>query len=274
MMVKTLGALAGLVLLAVVAGTIRWNRVTAHDVAELEAHATATDGSFQTSVVDDLPAPAAAYFRAALKIGQPLIRGVMATQEAEFFINGAWRPLTATQHFTTSSPGFVWDARINMAPLLSASVRDAFVNGRGVMQASIFGLYPLANQIDKPELDAGALQRYLGEAVWFPTALLPSAAVSWTPRDERSATVTLRDGSTTVSLTYEFKDDRVVSISGDRYRENNGTYTKQPWHIRCDDHRAFDSVVIPRYCEVSWIVNGRAEPYWRGRISSIAYQYE
>jgi hypothetical protein len=32
--------------------------------------------------------------------------------------------------------------------------------------------------------------------------------------------------------------------------------------------------MIPRHCEVSWLVNGRLEPYWRGRITSIRYRYE
>lgn len=86
--------------------------------------------------------------------------------------------------------------------------------------------------------------------------------------------VTLRDGATTVSLVFEFNADGfVTSIQGDRFKENNGNYTLQPWRIQCDEYRDRDGMVIPLHCEVAWITGGRPEPYWRGRITSITYRY-
>ena len=122
--------------------------------------------------------------------------------------------------------------------------------------------------------NAGALQRYLGEAVWFPTALLPSPRVTWVARDDRSAEVTLLDGVTRVSLVVAF-DERgfVTFVSGDRFKESGGTYTLQPWEIRCDEHTERNGMIIPLRCEVAWVTNGIAAPYWRGRITSIAYRY-
>ena len=271
--IRSAAVLTGLGLLAGVAGTTGWNRASRQAIAGLESAPGSREATYQLSAIAAAPAPVAAYFRKVLKEGQPLVRSAVATQEADFFINGAWRRLTATQHFSTSPPGFVWDARIGMAPLLSASVRDAYVRGHGAMQASMFGLYSLADQMNKPELNAGALQRYLGEAVWFPTALLPSASVTWSERDEHSAVVTLRDQLSTVSLIYEYDDGLVTSITGDRYKESDGRYTLQTWHIRCDENETRDGMIIPRHCEVSWMVNGRLEPYWRGRITSITYRY-
>jgi hypothetical protein len=32
-------------------------------------------------------------------------------------------------------------------------------------------------------------------------------------------------------------------------------------------------MLIPLHAEVAWITGGRAEPYWRGRITSITYRY-
>ena len=258
---------------ALVAGTTGWNRDSEAAVAKLVSSPLPAS-TYNVGSVESLPPPVQRFFRAVLKHGQPIVRSATATQEAEFFINGSWRPLRATQHFTTSPPGFVWDARIEMAPLMPASVRDAYVGGRGMMQASMFGLYTLADQVDKPELNAGALQRYLGEAVWFPTALLPSPAVSWAPRDDRSAIVTLRDGVTQVSLALAF-DDRgfVTFVSGDRFKESGGSYTIRPWEIRCDEHSERNGMIIPLRCEVAWVTNGTAEPYWRGRITSITYGY-
>jgi hypothetical protein len=257
---------------AVFAGSSSWNRATAATVAKLPP--PSESGVFTLAVLGDLPEPAARYFRRVLREGQPIVRSAIATQEAEFFLNGAWRPLRATQQFVTSPPGFVWDARIGMAPLVSAFVRDSYVGGTGSMIASALGVYPIVNQTATPELNAGALQRFLGEAIWVPTALLPSATVTWTAHSERSAMVTLRDGATTVALVFEFNADGfVTTIQGDRFKENNGAYTLQPWRIQCDEYRDRDGMVIPLHCEVAWITDGRPEPYWRGRITSITYRY-
>jgi hypothetical protein len=259
---------------AAIAGTSAWDRASAATVDKLRSSPAAAASTYRASALESLPPPVERFFRAVLKDGQPVVRSAIATQEAEFFINGSWRPLRATQHFTTSPPGFVWDARIGMAPLITASVRDAYVAGSGMMQASMFGLYTLADQVGTPDLNAGALQRYLGEAVWFPTALLPSPTVTWLPVNDRSATVTLRDGAAVVSLDFAFNDRGLATrIIGDRYKEDGGVYTLQPWQIECDEHADRDGMIIPQRCEVSWINDGTAEPYWRGRITSIAYRF-
>lgn len=269
-----LAILIGASVAAALAGASSWTRATRASVAELTP-AFSEPAVFTASSVDGLPAPVARYFHRAITSDHPMVRAAIATQEAEFFINGGWRPLTATQHFSVSPPGFVWDARIQMAPLLPALVRDSYVKQRGAMQASLYGAYTMVNERNKPQLDAGALQRFLGEAIWFPTALLPSPAITWKARDDRSAFATLQDGATAVTLLFEFGDDGMpVTISGDRYKEDRGSYTIQPWQIRCDRHELHDGLTIPSYCEAAWIINGTREPYWRGRITSINYQYD
>jgi hypothetical protein len=270
------------VIFAIVAGATAalgrmasWRDATAARVAALEA----SSGLRAPELVIDaaaLPPAAARYFARALGDGpRRIVKSAVATQEAEFFINGGWRPLTATQHFTTTPAGLVWDARIAMAPLVAAWVRDSYVGGRGAMQASLLGVYTLVDQQGVPALDAGALQRFLGEAVWFPTALLPSPAVQWSAGDDLSATVTLTDHDTTVALRYHFDGSGdVVKVSGDRFKESGGRYTLQPWVIGCGDHAERGGMRIPLYCEVSWIGEGGPEPYWRGRITTIDYAFQ
>jgi hypothetical protein len=251
-----------------------WHRTTGDMVARMRAGVVPKPGTFTAQSVEQLPPPVARYFRRALTEGQPLIVSAIATQEAEFRANGAWKPLRATQHFTIMPPGFLWDARIRMAPLMPALVRDAYIEGRGLMQATMFGVFPLVNQAAFPELNAGALQRYLGEAVWLPTALLPGHGVTWTPIDDRSATATLVDGGASVSLRFHFDDrDDIVEVSGHRFAEHQGQYELRPWHVRCFDHVKRNGMTIPQSCEVAWISKKGAEPYWRGRIASIEYDF-
>lgn len=251
-----------------------WHRATRRKVALLVSRESAVPGAFSTSDIDRLPPPVARYFRRALTDGQPLVVSARATQEGAFFVKNAWRPMHATQDFTTSPPGFVWDARIEMMPFMPAYVRDAYVGRRGAMQATMFGFYPLMNQEGVPQLNAGALQRYLGEAVWMPTALLPGCGVTWTAIDQTSATATLADGPNRVSLRFIFNDrDQIVEVRGDRFAESNGRYVLTPWRVQCFEHAERSGMMIPLSCEAAWLSAEGAKPYWRGRISAISYKF-
>jgi len=48
----------------------------------------------------------------------------------------------------------------------------------------------------------------------------------------------------------------------------------QPWQIHCAEHAERDGMTIPLWCEVAWVNGGKAEPYWRGRITSMTYHYD
>ncbi len=95
-----------------------------------------------------LPAPVRAYFEEVLTDGQHLVRNVRLRQRGELRLGGVdapWRPLTATQHFTTRPPGFVWDATIDVFPYLPARVVDLYEQGEGMLRARLFGVVPVAS---------------------------------------------------------------------------------------------------------------------------------
>ncbi|MFM8533298.1 MAG: DUF6544 family protein [Acidimicrobiia bacterium] len=271
--VGSVAAMIGLALAATLAASMRWDRQTTALIASLGA-GNAAPSTYREAILADLPPPAQRYFRASLRPDQPMMRSAVATQQAEFYINDAWRPLTATQHFRISPPAFVWDARIAMAPMMPVSVRDSYVDGHGAMKASMLGLIGLADVAERPELNLGARQRFLGEAVWLPTALLPSPTVRWSPRDDHSAVATLSDNGRDVSLVFEFDETGMVrTISGDRYKEAAGAFTLQRWLITCGEATDHDGLRIPARCEVAWIVDGKPVPYWRGRLETIRYEF-
>jgi hypothetical protein len=187
---------------------------------------------------------------------------------------GKWRPLSAEQRFVVRPAGFVWDARIAMMPLVPVLVRDSYVDGTGTMHASMAGVYTVTHQSATPKLDEGALQRYLAEAVWFPTALLPSAGVIWRAVDDHSAVAALTDDHSTVSMTFHFDESGdVTRLTGHRYYEEKGTYTLRPWIVTCADYEAHNGVRIPTNCEVAWQLPSGLQPYWRGRISAVQYEF-
>jgi hypothetical protein len=108
-----------------------------------------------------------------------------------------WKPLQALQDYVVDPPGFVWDARIAMAPALPVLVRDMFLAGQGSMRGKVVGWITVVDAAQTPALSTAALQRHLGEAIWFPTALLPRQGMCWESIDESRARATLSAGGVT-----------------------------------------------------------------------------
>ena len=230
--------------------------------------------TFSREQLAGLPAPAVRYFAFALTPGQPLIRRARLKWSGEFLMRtgGAWSPFTAEQHYTVRPPGFVWDAAIRMAPLLAVRVRDGYVDGEGAMHARVAGLVPVVDQHGTPEMAAGTLGRYLAEAVWLPTALLPSEGVTWTPVDDSTARATLSDRGTTVWIDFHFgAQGEIVRASTDRYRDVNGTAVLMPWVGHFREYKRVRGVMLPTAGEAEWVLPEGRLPYWRGRIASVEY---
>ncbi|MBC7334696.1 MAG: hypothetical protein H5U01_00265, partial [Clostridia bacterium] len=142
---------------------------------------------FSSADLEGLPAPVQRYLRRAIPEGQPYVTAVRLHQRGAFRLGdrtSPWKPFTVQQVFTTYPPGFAWDATIEMASLLPVRVVDMYKSGKGAFWAKVLSTLIVANARDTSELDQGELMRYLGEAVWFPTALLSGHGVSWHPSEE------------------------------------------------------------------------------------------
>jgi len=270
------GALIGTAA-AVAAGNLVWDRTTEAAVRRLTAEAPAMPMErFSLDDLDGLPAPVARYFAFALPEGQAIIHEARIEQAGAFRIGGPrspWFPFTALQHVAAEPPGFVWDARIRVALCLTIRVRDSYLGGAGAMQGRLLSLVPVVEQAGTPELAAGALQRYLAEAVWLPTALLPRQGVRWEAIDDKTARATFTDGNTTVSLEYRFGEQgEVVSIyTPSRYRDVGGAAVPTPWACHLGDYARVNGVMVPLRAEVEWILPEGPLPYFRGRLNHIHY---
>lgn len=261
---------------AVLVARRRWHAETDATVRRLQA-APAPSGRVAFDGLDSLPAPVARYLRAVLREGQPLVRQARLAQAGDFLLDaakGTWVPFTATQLIAPGAPGFVWAAAMRMAPGVDALVRDAFVGGAGSMQASALGLKTIVDQHDTPAIAQGALYRYLAEAVWVPTALLPSQGVTWTPIDERRALATLAVGATRASVEFRFGSDGMVESihAPDRMRDVNGTGIPTPWEGRWFAYAERGGMRIPIRGEVGWVLPEGLQLYWKGRVSAAAYE--
>ncbi len=252
-------------------GVMRWQQSNEDTRGRLDASNHGPTGTFTFASISDLPAPVRRYFRHVIPCGHPLVTTASFTQDGQFRMGegeDTWRPMRATQRFSVQEPGFVWDARIQAFPLVSVFVRDSYIRGEAGMVASMLGLYTVLDAPASAGLNAGALQRYLGEALWLPTALLPSSGVAWEAMDDRSARATLTDHGTSVSLEFHFNDvDEVERVfTPGRLREVKGAYVSTPWTVTCRDYAVLNGLRAPTYCEVSWELDDGPLTYWKARV--------
>ncbi|HEV8483682.1 MAG TPA: DUF6544 family protein [Blastocatellia bacterium] len=257
-------------------GAIRWNDRTSRLVRRLirpvrgQQEETVTFKGF-----DQLPAPVSTYFRRTLREGQPIIRSARIVQKGEFCrAEDSWSPFEAEQYISAQPPGFVWDATVRMSSLMRVRVRDAYVAGEGSMEAKILSLVPLVDASAKAELNAGALQRYLAEAVWFPTALLPGEAMKWSAIDSSRALATLSDSGATVSMEFQFNNAGEITgvFTPGRYREVNGKYELTAWRGHFRNYQERNGMRIPLESDVEWQLPEGVFPYWKGRITEVEYR--
>ena len=274
--------LVGLVVVALIAACVgyagyQWDAGTARLRARLEqGRSPITPAVYDPGELDGLPPPVQTYLRTVLTPGQPMITGAHLHQTGTFNMSDAsprWIPFTADQRVVTRRPGFDWEARMTMMPGVAVRVHDAYVDGRGVLHAALLAILPLVSQRDTPEVAAGELMRFLAEAAWYPTVLLPSQGVRWEALDEHSARATLVDGKVSTSLVFQFGDDGLIQSvrSMSRPRMVGGRSIPTPWLARWSDWQRLNGVRVPMRGEVEWLVPGGPLPYWRGRVTGITY---
>jgi hypothetical protein len=263
----------------VVYGALRWDAGTRELRARLEAaripvHPEAVD--FRE--LEGLPAPVQRYFRTVLKEGQPMVSSVRVQHCGTFNMSETserWKPFTSDQRVITRRPGFDWNGRVEVMPILSVRVHDAYVAGEGILHAALLGLFSVVNLRGTREVAEGEIMRFFAEAAWCPTALLPSQGVGWNEVDIRSARATLVDGSVAVTVLFSFNENGTIDTvrAEARGRTVGDQIIPTPWQGRFWNYQQRGGMQVPLDGEVAWLLPEGARPYWRGRITTIAYEF-
>jgi hypothetical protein len=278
------GWLSAAVLLATVAavclyGDWRWRHDSQALLTRLDAaREPLVLTRFHRSELADLPTPVQRYFEQVLKDGQPMIAGVSLTHRGSFNMSDAeprWAPFTSQQVVTTRRPGFDWHGRIKAFMGLDVRVHDAYVAGVAELTAKLGGVIPLSDLHGTPELAQGELMRWLAEACWYPTALLPSQGVRWQAVDAQSARATFSDSGQEVNLLFHFGSDGLVDTirSSARPRTVAGQVTMAPWLVRVWGYEERSGMRVPAEGEVAWQLPTGDLPYWRGRLGTLHMEW-
>jgi len=276
-MAAALAALAlGLAALAA-CGAARWRAATTALVARLDALAApSAPAHYAANELVALPAPVQRYLQRVLPEGAPIVRSARLRHAGEFNLAAdgeRWKAFVSTQEVRCARPGFVWHARVRAVPGVTVQVHDAYVGGEGLLHAALLGLLPLARQQGTGAFARDELMRWLAEAAWYPTALLPSQGVRWEPIDAHRARATLRDGDVEATLEFEFgADDLIAAVRAPaRGRLVGGRSVGTPWEGRWSRYGQRGGMWIPTAGEVAWLPPEGRRPYWRGTLTAVAY---
>ncbi|KAL7465232.1 hypothetical protein ACHAXS_005562 [Conticribra weissflogii] len=218
----------------------------------------------------------------------PMARSLRINQEGSFLLNNKWIPFTATQEFSTchGHPGFVWDAV--MKSFLPINVRDAYINGVGMMKAQLPGGIPVMNMKDREDLNLGELMRWMAEAVLFPMALIPKVenegngknrtVLKWLASEEGSddcAAVEIQDRNTVAKVHFHFDPTThmITKIHAMRPRVVDGVSENVYWEGSFYEYEVHGGLLVPTRMEVGWQVkpDEPVELYFRGKNSNFIY---
>jgi hypothetical protein len=233
---------------------------------------------FHRSELAELPAPVQRYLSLVLQDGQAIIAGARFTHRGSFNMSEGeprWAAFTSQQVVITRRPGFDWHGRISAFMGLDVRVHDAYIAGVGELTAKLAGTVTLTDMRGTPELAQGELMRWLAEACWYPTALLPSQGVRWQAVDAQSARATFSDSGHEVSLLFHFGNDGLVDNirSPARPRTVAGQVTTAPWRVRVWGYEERNGMRVPSEAEAAWQLPSGDLPYWRGRIGAVHFEW-
>src|SRR6056297_864842 len=220
-----------------------------------------------------LPYPVAKWLLSSGFDGQNYVGAVKLKQKGELrtAIGKPWLPMEANQLFVTAQPGFVWDAKIRMAPGIYLNGMDKYSDGKGSM---LIKLMSIANLVDAkgPEIDQGTLLRYLAETAWFPTAAI-SEYIEWSPIDEKSAMAKMAYGGIEAVGIFEFNEKgQVVAFSAKRFMDKDGEYFLEDWRVVLDGHENIGGFIVPTRVKVIWGMDEGDFEWFRCKVTEIEYE--
>lgn len=268
-------ALAGTLVAAVSIGASRQRRELSQRVQSLRRAAVA-GAEVATAAPDSLPPPVARYLKRAIPVPArvSLVRLEQTGEVRTSVETNRWMTFEAEHLAAPGATGFLWNARVRVAPLLHVRVIDEYFDGEGSGEVNLLSAFTVGSDEGTPELNSGALHRFLAEAVWYPTALLPSEKLRWTSVDERRALATLTDNGLSVSLEFRFADTGEVTgiYTPARWGTFGGGYEQHAWEGHFRNYETIGGFWVPREGDVGWYVGSEWRAVWRGRI--LSYETE
>ena len=260
------------IIISSIAGTL-FNRTVSKEVKELLDNSGGKKEVVTKADLAGLPPCVQKWLENSQVVGKEKIKTVHLKPKALMRLEPGkpWMPVEAEQYFRVDQPGFIWQARVKMAPLFYLTGRDKYYKGKGQMLIKALSLVNIVNSSGK-EIDQGSMLRYLAESIWFPTAAL-SEYIKWEEIDSHSARATMTYRGTTASGVFTFNEQgEPVKFAAKRYKETRGTYELTDWGGKnSTEFREFNGIRIPAKGEVFWKLTTGDFNWYHWEITDIQY---
>jgi hypothetical protein len=253
------------------------NRMVEREIEELIAEAKqAKVKTFSYEDLEGLPDPVQRYFRYTLKDGQEYIRFVRMKAVGDFRRPATpnWNTLLTQSYVATEPPALIFDVVMKQNAFVWFDARDKYYRSKGDMHVNLFSGFNVLKESDVRELNITSLLRWAGEAVMYPTALLPGEYVRWEPIDEHSAKAIITDGNNTGTYRFYFNDvgEIIRYESDDRYDRIDGEFYKVGSIAYRSHYKEIKGIKVPtKFLIVRILPDGTHEEFWNGEVTDIQF---
>ncbi|GAB1454492.1 hypothetical protein MASR2M47_45480 [Draconibacterium sp.] len=254
--------------------TLSFNRKTESEIALIMEQSEGLEKTTVSEIeIRELPEPVQKWLRVSGVVGKEKIQSVWLKQKVRMKMKPeqkSWNEAVAEQYFTIRNPAFIWKVKMKMFSFISVAGRDKFEKGKGEMMIKMFSLFNLVNEKGE-KMDEGTMQRFLGEIVWFPTAVL-SPYTKWGPINNYSAKATMNYHGTSASGIFTFNENGdFVKFSTLRYLGNDLDSKRYNWVINAIERTEFDGIAIPTKLDVNWSLDDGIWKWLEIEILDIKY---
>lgn len=271
------GTLANAVLLAAtIVGFANWkfSKTVRQEAAQIFAAVPKHQSTIVTpEMLSELPQPVQRWLNHCGIIGNEKIQTIRLKQKGWMRTKpqqDKWIEAEAEQYITVDEPAFVWKVKMNMLPLVPVTGRDKFVNGKGQMNIKLLSLINMVNSADE-KIDQGALQRYLAEMGWYPSAAL-SPYIEWQAINTTSAKATLTYKGVSGAVLFHF-DERgdMMGCSADRYMGGGKEAVLEKWEVQSKSYAEMNGIRMPVKSEATWKLKAGDFTWYKLEITEVEY---
>ncbi len=259
-------SILGFLLIVFITGKINFSIKFNKQVEELFAQSKfISNKTFRYEQLYGLPEPVQRYFKQVLKEGQPYISYARLTHDGQFKtgLDKKWADIKGEQYFSTEKPGYIWKGSNALV-----TARDMYIADKGRL---IVTLLSLVNVVDGQgeEFNEGEFQRWLAEAVWFPTNLLPSERLQWSAIDTNTAKLIFNYNELSVTFLVTINSiGEITLMQTNRFMEKG---KKEVWIGKMSDYKEMKRILVPTKIEAIWKLEKGEHSYVKFNVKKLEY---
>ena len=226
--------------------------------------------------LEDKPDLLKRFFRSVSNDSIYIPKFITVEQSAQFKtdVNSDWKQLKATQYFTTEKVNFIWVSEMKTSKFFWVNAIDSYLNGKGNMLIKLNSSITVADSWGI-ELDKSGLFRYISEAVFFPTKLLPTKNLLWNVLDSNLAEIKFTNGANSIVAKLYFDTEyKITKIETyDKYRALGEDFEKSLYTVYFSNYETINALFkVPKNMEVEWDLSSGKFKYGKFKIEEITYE--